>query len=206
MSAAEKENALRFGAIAPSARHICVDMQGMFAEPTAWRTPWMRRVLPQVCALTEATADRTIFTRFIPPVRSDEARGTWRRYYEHWRSMTREQLNPSLIELVPELARFVPPAVTVDKATYSPWYRSALPLILEQDAVDTVLISGGESDICVLATLLGAVDRGYRVILVTDAICGSADETHDASMTLYLHRFGQQVETVTTEVALAGLR
>lgn len=32
------------------------------------------------------------------------------------------------------------------------------------------------------AAVLGAVDRGYRVVLVTDAICSSADQTHDALM------------------------
>ena len=31
--------------------------------------------------------------------------------------------------------------------------------------------------------------------IATDAICSSADETHDAMMTLYASRFGEQVET-----------
>jgi hypothetical protein len=30
---------------------------------------------------------------------------------------------------------------------------------------------------------LGQSDRGCSVIITTDAICGSADETHDAAMT-----------------------
>jgi nicotinamidase-related amidase len=49
----------------------------------------------------------------------------------------------------------------------------------------------------VLSTVLGAIDWGFRVILVTDALCSSADETHDAMMDIYLNRFGEQVETVT---------
>ena len=50
-----------------------------------------------------------------------------------------------------------------------------------------------------LSTVLGAIDWGFRVILVTDALCSSADETHDAMMDIYLKRFGEQVETVTIE-------
>jgi len=45
---------------------------------------------------------------------------------------------------------------------------------------------------------------GFRVILVTDALCSSADETHDAMMNVYMNRFGEQVETVTTETLLEG--
>jgi nicotinamidase-related amidase len=59
---------------------------------------------------------------------------------------------------------------------------------------------------CVLATMLGAIDWGFRVILVTDALCSSADETHDAMMDIYLNRFGEQVETVTTDTLLESWR
>jgi hypothetical protein len=37
---------------------------------------------------------------------------------------------------------------------------------------------------------------------VQDALCSSADETHDAMMAVYMNRFGEQVETVTTETLL----
>ena len=60
------------------------------------------------------------------------------------------------------------------------------------------------TDVCVLATVLGAVDRGYRTIVVSDALCSSSDETHDALMTLYARRYGQQIETVTTEHVMAA--
>lgn len=54
-----------------------------------------------------------------------------------------------------------------------------------------------------LATVLGAVDWGFRVILIADALCSSADETHDSMMNIYMNRFGQQVECVSTETLLA---
>src|SRR4051812_42370908 len=49
------------------------------------------------------------FTRFVPPERPEETAGAWRRYYEHWRHMTSDRLNPRLIELVPPLAALAPP-------------------------------------------------------------------------------------------------
>ena len=65
-----------------------------------------------------------------------------------------------------------------------------------------IVITGGETDVCVLATMLGAIDWGFRAILVTDALCSSADETHDAMMNVYMNRFGEQVECVTTKTLL----
>jgi nicotinamidase-related amidase len=116
--------------------------------------------------------------------------------------MTIDQLGPEMIDLVPELAQYVPPARVFDKHVYSPWTGTDLHQQLRGAAIDTVIITGGETDVCVMATMLGAIDWGFRVILVTDALCSSADETHDATMNVYMNRFGEQVETVTTQTLL----
>ena len=96
----------------------------------------------------------------------------------------------------------VPPATIIDKHVYSPWTGSDLHQQLRGAGIDTVIITGGETDVCVLSTSLGAIDWGFRVILVQDVLCSSADETHDAMMNVYMSRFGEQVETVTTETLL----
>jgi nicotinamidase-related amidase len=152
--------------------------------------------------LVAAHPARAIFTRFIPAEQPGEGRGRWRRYYENWASMTISRLGREMVELVSELTRFVPPARVIDKKVYSPWLEGHLDDLLRNTPVDTLVVSGGETDVCVLATVLGAVDRGYRVVVATDALCSSSDETHDAMMTLYHNRYGQQVETVTTDTIL----
>ncbi|HEX2529456.1 MAG TPA: isochorismatase family cysteine hydrolase [Geminicoccus sp.] len=193
---------LRYGPLSERSLHLCVDMQRMFAEDTDWKTPWMARVLPKVVQITEAHPDSTIFTRFIPATRPGEGEGTWKRYYERWSSMTIEQLGQDMIDLMPDLRRFVPPAEVIDKHVYSPWVETDLQERLKRRGVDTLVITGGETDVCVLATVLGAVDRGYRVIVGHDALCSSSDETHDASLEVYHSRYGMQVEAVTTDVIL----
>ena len=186
--------------------HLCVDMQRLFAEDTAWHTPWMERVRPVVRRLAEARPERTVFTRFIPAAHPGEGEGTWRRYWERWSAMTLEALPPGMEALVPELARLAPPAEVFDKRTYSPWWDGALHRRLRARGVEALVVSGAETDVCVLATVLGAVDLGYRVVVPTDAICSSSDRTHDALLTLYRERFGQQVEAATTEEILGAWR
>jgi nicotinamidase-related amidase len=197
-----KSDLLRYGTPGETAVHLCVDMQRMFAANTDWKMPWLSRVLPNIVAITAAHPARTIFTRFIPARERRQGAGMWRHYYERWESMTIDRIGPEMVDLVPELAQFVPPARTLDKHVYSPWTGSNLHLQLREASINTLIITGGETDVCVLATMLGAIDWGFRVILVTDALCSSADETHDAMMNVYLNRFGEQVECVTTETLL----
>jgi nicotinamidase-related amidase len=193
---------LRHGPPGETAVHICVDMQRMFAEATQWKMPWLERVLLNILAITSANPERTIFTRFIPAQSPGRGVGMWRQYYERWGAMTIDQLGLEMVGLVPELARFVPPARIFDKHVYSPWTGTDLHQQLRGAGIDAIIITGGETDVCVLATMMGAIDWGFRVILVTDALCSSADETHDAMMNVYMNRFGEQVETVTTQTLL----
>jgi nicotinamidase-related amidase len=160
----------------------------------------MLRVLPQVIKLVEARPKRTIFTRFLPPPSADIMPGAWRRYYERWDAMTLEKLDQGLIALVPELARFIPPAGFLDKRVYSPRANVALHAGLQSHGVNTIIVSGAETEVCVLATVLGAV--GYPVIIATDAVCSSADSSHDAMLEIYHSRYGMQVETAEVEEIL----
>lgn len=200
----KNSGSLRWGPLSERSVHLCVDMQNLFAEATPWHTPWMERVLPVVAALAEAHAERTVFTRFIPPERPEEMNGMWRRYYEHWRELTRERLPPSLLDLVPALARLAPPARVLDKSRYSPFHGTDLAAFLAGRGVDTLVVSGAETDVCVLAGVLDAVDHGFRVVIAEDALCSASDRTHDALMTLYRERFGQQIELAPTETILAN--
>lgn len=120
--------------------------------------------------------------------------------------MTTERLQPGQLDLVPELAELVPPAEVVDKHVYSPWFDTDLQAKLDQRGADALVITGTETDVCVLAAILDAVDRGYRVVVASDAICSSADETHNASLRLYHDRYGQQVEAATIDQILFNWR
>jgi nicotinamidase-related amidase len=181
-------------------------MQNMFAGDSPWHTPWMARVLPCVEALAAAHAEATIFTRFIPPATPEDVPGSWRRYYERWREMTRSRIDPHLLDLVPPLKRFVPPAGVLDKPFYSPFHMTKLATALRERGCNAVVISGAETDMCVLATVLDAVDLGVRVVLPTDALCSSSDEMHDALLGLYSKRFGEQIETAATKDILVAWR
>jgi nicotinamidase-related amidase len=193
-------------AISENWAHICVDMQLLFAPGEEWGLDWLPRVLPRVVRLCEADPRRTFFTRFIPACRPGEGEGKWRSYYERWAELTLEAKGKDLIALAPELRGFLPPANVIDKPVYSPWLGSKLREKLQASRCDTVLITGGETDMCVLSTVLGAIDWGYRTILLADCVCSASDEAHDAMLSLFGKRYSQHVETAALEEVLAALR
>jgi nicotinamidase-related amidase len=168
-------SALRFRALGPGTVHLCTDMQTLFIERTDWHVPWLE------------------LTRFVPPERPEDAAGAWRRYYARWRHMTGERLAPRLIQLGPTLAALVPPATVIDKAHYSPFKEQAFLRFLARLGADAMIRSGGETEVCVLAAVMDAVDAGYRVILAEDALCSASDESHDAMLRQFGARFSQQI-------------
>lgn len=197
---------LVYGPIGENCLHLCVDMQRLFDVGSPWAMPWLGRVLPAIEELCGSHPERTVFTRFVPAARPGEGSGTWARYYRRWADVTLDRIGTDAVRLVPALERFVPPARVIDKNVYSPWSEGSLDGLLMDSGIDTVIVSGGETDVCVLATVLGAVDRGLRVILATDAVCSSADATHDALMELYLSRFTEQIEATSTAEILRDWR
>ena len=190
--------------LGPGTYHLCVDMQRMFAERTEWHLPWMDRVRSAIREVAVYQPARTLFTRFMPASNPEAEIGQWRTYYRRWQSMTRERIDPELLALVPELQALVPPAMVFNKRRYSPWVDGRLHSLLWERRADTLIITGGETDVCVIATVLGAVDLGYRVIVVRDALCSVSDAAHDAALRIYDERFNQQVETCTVQSLLSG--
>jgi len=194
---------LKGGPLTSQTVHLCVDMQRIFSTEGPWPTPWMERVLPTVTRIAERFPERTVFTRFITPETPEQATGVWRHYYERWRQTTREHLDPRLLELMPPLARLAPPAPVFDKPVYSAFAGHRLHDHLQERSADALVVTGAETDVCVLATVLGAVDHGYRVIVVTDAVCSSSDEGHDSLLKLYRERYSLQIETADSETILS---
>jgi nicotinamidase-related amidase len=93
--------------------------------------------------------------------------------------------------------RFIPPERATDMPgmwQYSAFMEPQLLSELQSRGADGLIVTGSETDVCVLATVLSAVDLGYRVVVVEDAICSSSDEGHDALMQIYCQRYSEQIE------------
>jgi nicotinamidase-related amidase len=91
------------------------------------------------------------------------------------------------LELMPPLRRLVPPATVIDKTRYSAFFGPALLRHLHTRQADSLIVTGSQTEVCVSATIMAAVDDGFRVIRVRNGVCSSSDEGHIALLQLY-HR------------------
>jgi nicotinamidase-related amidase len=193
---------LRFGPIGGHAAHVAIDMQVVFAEHPDWGAASTMEIAPRVARIAAHWPERAVFTRFMPPPSLEEALGQWQTFYRRWPQIVAASGNAALFDLLPSLKAHVPPARVIDKPVYSAFDVPAFTNALHTLSADTLIFTGVETDVCVLATALGAIDRGLRTILVSDALASASPEGHGAALAAIYPRFDQQVELIDTETLL----
>ncbi|WP_395689972.1 cysteine hydrolase family protein, partial [Aestuariivirga sp.] len=69
-----------------------------------------------------------------------------------------------------------------------------------------LILTGIETDVCVLATALDAVDRGLRVVMVSDGLGSGSETGHSAILQTLAMRYDEQVEIVYSSTILERWR
>lgn len=186
--------------LSPKTLHVVIDMQRIFAEETAWHTPAIASILPNCVVLSEAFSAETLFVKFMLPQSSQHAVGTWRGYYDRWSTMTLDAIDPAMQDLVEPLKRFATSDNQIEKLTYSAFGSPAFTAALAKRHVDTIVLTGVETDVCVYASVLDAVDMGLRVVIVADAVASSDAAAHEAVLKHIAPRLSDQIEITTTQL------
>lgn len=80
--------------------------------------------------------------------------------------------------------------VLVNKRSAGAFATTGLEQQLKNLEIETVVISGVTSDVCVASTAREAADRGFKTILVSDACTTLSEEMHRASLETFNIAFG----------------
>lgn len=105
--------------------------------------------------------------------------------------------------VIPELA---PQAgdLVLPKRHYSSFYETGLDGFLRQNGVDTVVLTGQHTHICVQHTAADAMYRGYRIVVPPDAVEASSDDDHTASLSYLAAIYGAELTPVAELLQTAG--
>lgn len=90
----------------------------------------------------------------------------------------------------------------LNKNSSSAFNSTAIDQLLRNMGIECLVVTGVVTFACVLFTASDAADRGYRCVVVEDAVAGLDPEHHDASLRIFASIFGR-VET--TEAVCAEL-
>jgi nicotinamidase-related amidase len=106
-------------------------------------------------------------------------------------------------EIVEELAPLTGELV-IDKNTSSPFNSTGIESLLRNMELETLVLVGMATDMCVETTARDAADRGFNVIVVEDATATFFERHHRAALSGFARVFGQVWETARVLDALGG--
>ena len=192
---------------------VIVDMQNDFVrEGAPMEVPDARKTIPQHQRLIEfcrTAGIPIIYTRFLagpnrtliyewspelePPTLACQ-RG-YKRYYADI-DKTLECVDV-VDEIYPQPSDYI-----IDKYGYGAFHNTALADTLRSLGVESLIITGTVTQICVEETARGAFHHGYKTTLVADAVSSYMPDLHAATLKNFAHKFGW---VSTTDEVLAAL-
>jgi nicotinamidase-related amidase len=104
--------------------------------------------------------------------------------------------------VIDELAP-LPGEAQVDKYGYSGFHRTVLTDLLHAAGVDTVLITGTVTQICVEDTARGAFQEGFQAVVLSDAVSSYAPDLHQATLRTLAMKYGR---VMTAHEAMAEMQ
>src|SRR5436190_2410389 len=200
---------------------VIIDMQRDFLEPGGFGealgndVSQLRRIVAPLGALLGAARDAgitVIHTREgHRPDMTDAPRAKVERGAPSMRIGDRGPMGRILIrgevghDIIPELAPMAGEPV-LDKPGKGAFYQTDLDLMLRNRGIETLLVCGVTTEVCVHTTVREANDRGYRCIVVGDC-CGSYfPEFHEVGLRMIAAQGGIFGWVADSGAVIGGLK
>jgi nicotinamidase-related amidase len=186
---------------------LVVDMQRAFLDPgEAMEVPSARDIVPQIQALLDLFRDKglpVVFTEFtyseavpvliglLHPEHRRAAPGAPRGFGKPSSSCLVGEAN---VHVVPDLA-LQPGELVVTKHYYDGFNGTTLDAALRARGVTHLVLTGTMTDICVLGTVIGGMNREYRMTVVEDATATLWPEIQRATLDIIARAYARVLTT-----------
>lgn len=107
-------------------------------------------------------------------------------------------------EIIPALQP-LPSEPVIDKPGKGAFYQTDLALMLSNLAVETLLVAGVTTEICIHSTVREANDRGFVCLVLGDACASYTPEFHEVGLRMIAAQGGILGSVSTTDAVLAAL-
>ncbi len=163
---------------------LVVDMLEVFVRGRL-RAEGAEEIIPNIRRLRDAFHEAN-----LPVVYTNDAHYPFDFEVRHWgpHALRGSEEARVVKELEPTEKDFI-----VLKRRYDAFFATDLDLLLRELGVDTVVLTGVATDICVLHTAAGAFFRGYKVIVAEDGTAGVTRERHKLALDYMRQVYGAEV-------------
>jgi nicotinamidase-related amidase len=180
---------------------LIVDMQNDFVRVgAALEVADARATIPANQALLRFFRERrlpVVYTKFITfpapvllwewsPQALPPTKCCWKGHRRYYPDSGREQ---ECTDVIDELAP-LPGEHQVEKFNYGAFHATPLEPILRSLGVESVVVTGTVTQICVEETARQAFHHGFRTTLVNDAVSSFAPDLHAATLKNFASKFG----------------
>jgi nicotinamidase-related amidase len=107
-------------------------------------------------------------------------------------------------DIIPALSP-LPDEPVIDKPGKGAFYQTDLDLMLRNRGIETLLVAGVTTEVCVHTTVREANDRGYRCLVLSDACASYFPEFHEVGLRMIAAQGGIFGWVATTGDVLAAL-
>jgi biuret amidohydrolase len=107
-------------------------------------------------------------------------------------------------DIIPELYPVAGEPV-IDKPGKGAFYQTDLELMLKNRGIDTLLVCGVTTEVCVNTTVREANDRGFRCIVIADCCASYFPEFHDMGLKMIKAQGGIFGSVAASAPVIAGL-
>jgi ureidoacrylate peracid hydrolase len=195
---------------------LVIDMQRGFIDPgEAMEVPPARESIPRIRELIDlfrAKGLPVVFTEFVyseaapllvgalHPEHRRAAPGAPRAFGRP--SSSCHEDDPSVVTVAALTPR--PDELVIRKRWYDAFAGTPLDAALRARGVDTLVVTGTMTDICVLATVIGAFNHEYRITVVDDAVTTLWPEIQQATLDIIGRAYGRLASTKEVADVVGG--
>jgi ureidoacrylate peracid hydrolase len=184
---------------------LVIDMQNAFVAPGApIEVPAARAIVAPLNRLTAALRKRGVPVIWV--LHENQAGGRdWAGFFDAFVAPGRRADAAAALAAGAELQKLYPGLETapgdmrVAKNRYSVFIKNDFEKQLRERGIDTLLVAGTKTNVCVECTARDAMMLDYKVALISDCTAALSDDEHRATLENVIQQFG---DVLTAEEAL----
>lgn len=185
---------------------LVIDMQNAFvARGAPIEVPAARAIVAPINRLTAALRRRGVPVIWVLHENQGDGRD-WPGFFDAFVAPGRRAEAAAALARGAELQKLYPALetapgdISVAKNRYSAFIKNDFENKLRERGIDTLLIAGTKTNVCVECTARDAMMLDYKVALISDCTAALSDDEHRATLENVIQQFG---DVLTAEQALA---